>query len=144
MMMEGVGQDERKQGVRWLNALATLLVFSVGGPLIGGGATILFLMLLNAVPAGFAADLGSAFFFAFATIFVPLFVVGMAVAIMDVRVQPVGIVMACSLGAVAGVCWGLILASMGAAATLSILTFVGSIVAVLACWRLTRWLGRPS
>ena len=126
------------KGRRLPRAVATFAVFLVVGPLVGGGTIFLALLALKAVPPDFAHDPGAALFYSCLTLLLPVVVVGALIAFRQAMALPVAATLAAALGAVAGVIWGLFLASEGATAALSTLTFVGATVATLACWWLTR------
>ena len=127
------GKARRLPGVA-----ATVLTFLVVGPLAGGGTIFLALLALDAVPPDFAHDLGGAFFYSCLTVFVPMAVAGGVIAARQAMARPVTATLAAGLGAIAGVIWGLFLASEGTTGTLSTLAFVGATAATLVCWWLTR------
>ena len=131
------------KGRRLSGAALTLLAFLVAGPLVGGAAVFLVLVALDAVPPDFAHDLGSAFFYSCLTVALPVAVVGAVFALRQATARPVAATLAVGLGAIAGVIWGLFLASQGATGTLSTLAFVGTTAATPVCWRLTRMLAGP-
>lgn len=138
--MTAVSMDERQgRGTRWAVALATFLVFAIAGPLIGGGLLLAALIGLDSVPPGFVGYSLNAYVFATGTVLLPIVVSGLLVALLDGKGTPAGATLASSIGATVAAAWGLFLAAIGAAATLAMLAFVGTVVAALACWRLTRW-----
>ena len=131
------------RGRRLPGAAATVLTFLVVGPLAGGGTIFLALFTLDAVPPDFAHDLAGAFFYSCLTVLVPMVVVGGLIAARQAMARPVAATLAAGLGAVAGVVWGLFLASEGTTGTLSILAFLGATVSTLVCWWLTRIFAGP-
>lgn len=126
------------KGRRLPGAVAIFVVFLLVGPVLGGGTMFAVVLALNAVPPDFSHDLGGAFFYSCLTVFVPIVVIGALIAARQAMARPVAATVAAGLGAVAGVVWGLFLASEGTTATLSVLAFVGSTVATLVCWWVTR------
>ena len=138
--MTTVEDSERitARGRRLPGAAATVLTFLVVGPLVGGGTIFLALLALDAVPPDFAHDLGGAFFYSCLTVFVPMAVVGGLIAAREAMARPIAATPAAGLGAIAGVIWGLFLASEGTTGTLSTLAFIGVTAATLVCWWLTR------
>ena len=123
---------------RLLGALATFVVFVLAVPLVGGGTIMLALLVMSAVPPDFSNDLGGAFFYSAASMIVPALAIGVMIAVRDATARPVDVTLATGLGATTGVVWALFLASEGTTSTLSILVFIGSTVATLICWWLTR------
>ena len=138
--MTTVEDSERitARGRRLPGVAATVLTFVIVGPLAGGGTIFVALLALDAVPPDFAHDLGGAFFYSCLTVFVPMVVVGALIAARQAMARPIAATPAAGLGAIAGVIWGLFLASEGTTGTLSTLAFVGATAATLVCWWLTR------
>jgi len=139
MTAVALGERQGRRGTRWSVALATFLVFALAGPPLGGVLLLGALIGIDAVPPGFVGWSLNALVFATATVTLPVVGAGTVIALLDARRTPAGVTFASGLGATVAAGWGLFLAAIGAAATLSILAFVGSVVAVFVCWRVSRW-----
>ncbi len=127
-----------RTGRRLPGVVATFLTFLVIGPPAGGATIFSVVLALNAIPPDFSHDLRDVFFFSCLMVALPVVVVGALVAARQAMARPIPATLAAGLGAIAGVVWGLFLASEGTTATLSVLAFVGATVATLICWWLTR------
>ena len=132
------GDHTNAKGSRLPGAAATVAIFLVVGPFAGGGAIFAALSILHAVPPDFAHDPKAIFFYSCLTVFVPVVVVGGVIAARQMMERPITSGLAAGLGASGGVVWGLFLASEGATATLSVLSFFGSTIATLVCWWVSR------
>ena len=138
--MEESDHITAKRGSRLGSAAGLFAIFLFIGPLIGGATMFVALSVLHMIPPDFAHDPKATFFYSCLTVFVPVIVIGAVIATRQVMQRPITSALAAGLGASGGLVWGLFLASEGATATLSVLSFFGATAATLLCWWLSRLL----
>lgn len=126
---------------RWpkiLRGLATLVVFFVVGPLIGWVIALAGLAA-RGTPATPPGQLPLSLAYGYVIGIVPAAAAGFIVAVRDILERPVNSSLAAAIGGAIGAVWGFYVGSEGKDLVfLGALVLIGSIVATMVCWWLTR------
>lgn len=149
--MTDVPDDRAVQTDWWrpvLRLLLTVVIFALVGPLVGGGITIAGYLIFGfhiTAPgaAGWALLFAMVYglWLAYPIGLIPAAGSGAIIAVRD-RFGGSSLSEAALIGGGIGLLWALFVTAKNYGNLFTVLVIVGSLVASVVCWRLTRWLGR--